>query len=643
MPLVSKVRDVRAGVREAAIFALASFADARALSSLTVALGDSEVAVRRAAATSLGWLRARTSVPDLIQLAESDPESSVVGSALIALGRVGDAAALGALLRGLERRAVAPAAIAGLERFAEPKLRDDALRRCVKLSANLIRIEGCARALVRVKAKGAGERVVGALRGRRIQEAVGLGILGNIGEAEFLPTVLEYLSAGDPLVRSRAIAAASKLLDPERPDGRVIEPIVHALRGARHRVREQQALLRLLGQSGAGAAIELLAEAAEGEESLKLAAVSGLGNIRGGGKSGELRDTALLRTLQTGAPVVRLQAARGIARVSGESAGRSLVQMFGEALPAERAWILRALRGVISRHPSPQLLASAQALMSRAVLSEQSLVVEIIAAGGTQQSSDMLTGWLADARHRRLRGKIAEGLAAQPSGAKALATLVQHPDVAVRSNASWSLGHVGSAEHAASLRLALLDPEVSVVANAVSALGTLSARHKLDATKSLCQMLDHDHPYVVSNALGHLLGATAACGEGTVRRLVVEHPSGIVRQSAARWLVASPELSPADKRALRWCASRDPVGKVALVCSGSAAIQLQERTHMMSILVVPSGSTHAMPRGEYCVEWSNGQRRLGLADLRGGLFEAHAPSGDVGLCSPASEVPFAGY
>ena len=105
----------------------------------------------------------------------------------------------------------------------------------------------------------------------------------------------------------------------------------------------------------------------------------------------------------------------------------------------------------------------------------------------------------------------------------------------------------------------------------------------------------------------------------------------------------TPELSPTDKLALRWCASRDPIGKVALVCSGAPTRRAVEPTHMMSILVMPSGSATVVPHGEYCVQWSNGQRRLGVADLLGGFFEAHAPSGDVSLCSPASEVPFSTY
>jgi HEAT repeat protein len=86
-------------VRGAAVTALGEYSDEAAIPALTAALADKADHIRAGAASALGTNRgaARAAVPKLINLLTSDPENAVRRQAAIALGRIGDPAAIPAL------------------------------------------------------------------------------------------------------------------------------------------------------------------------------------------------------------------------------------------------------------------------------------------------------------------------------------------------------------------------------------------------------------------------------------------------------------------------------------------------------------------------------------------------------------------
>lgn len=99
-PLIERLSDARAAVRHNAAHALGKLGDARAIGALIARLGDEDAQVRLKAAYALGQMRAQAAVPGLLDCL-ADAERTVHDTALEALERIG-AAALPALLEGLK-------------------------------------------------------------------------------------------------------------------------------------------------------------------------------------------------------------------------------------------------------------------------------------------------------------------------------------------------------------------------------------------------------------------------------------------------------------------------------------------------------------------------------------------------------------
>lgn len=91
---VPALNDADPVVRVTAAHAVGALAPADAVAALSPLLNDKQEVVRREAAHALGVTRSRTAVPPLIELLNTDKEAAVRAAAAMALGQIGDEAAV---------------------------------------------------------------------------------------------------------------------------------------------------------------------------------------------------------------------------------------------------------------------------------------------------------------------------------------------------------------------------------------------------------------------------------------------------------------------------------------------------------------------------------------------------------------------
>jgi hypothetical protein len=242
------------------------------------------------------------------------------------------------------------------------------------------------------------------------------------------------------------------------------------------------------------------------------------------------------------------------------------------------------------------------------------------------------------------RAKVAEALATHPEALERLRTLASDPDAAVRANALWSLGHVGTSSDVTALALAVGDRDVTAAANAVGALVHLAARHDADIGAALCEGLADDRSYVVVNSLIGLSRLGADCeGEPTPAWLLRHHPEEEVRLAAADLVRHRPRTDGAGRGPLSRCAERDISGRVASACaeadrSPAAAGAEPSREAWVSVLVHRSGERQPAPRLPFSLRLPSGLIRSGSADRSGRVSEAHVEPGELRLVRPAPFV-----
>ena len=233
------------------------------------------------------------------------------------------------------------------------------------------------------------------------------------------------------------------------------------------------------------------------------------------------------------------------------------------------------------------------------------------------------------------RAKVAEALGAHPSALGALRRFAADPDTSVRANAVWALGAHGGRAELPALSAALRDRDVAVAGNAAAALGRIAARTQAQVGPSLCGALGDSRSYVRANALSALRVAKTRCAKGEEISLLSRDRSEVVRRKAAELLASVAGASPAgDRAALSRCTEEDPSGSVAATCS-EPATRPTKGTEPISVFVIPNGETSPQPRVPFALVLANGLMRLGVTDRRGSVFEPAAPRGYVSLAVPA--------
>jgi HEAT repeat protein len=678
VPLVGKVQDSSPEVREAVARALGDLGDARASSALVLALRDTNADVRRDTLAALGRMRATDAVDAIAPFAQ-DRAPSLRLAAIAALGRIASADAVrnlvGALGTGddsggtLERTPLREALVlAGTP--AVP-----ALRAVLEGSPSPAAAASAAWVLGELRAHEQAAAIVAAVRRGSLPTAAALHALAGAGSPSEVPVVLEFVADPSPIVRGEALAAAAALLDPNRPDGRAVEPLAAVLRGPRASASERARIARLLGRTGAPRAAPLLVELLHTQDApLRLAAIDALGTLgafpappseRGGNAA---VDAALMEALGSTEPAVRLHAAMAISEAGGERARDSLVAQLDGGDEVDRAAVLTALGGVLARFPSDGAISRLNQALQLSAGPERDAVVEAL---GRAPLPSAVMALEAHARSeepsdRRAAAMLLAAQAASPSTrVAALASaraLLADPDATVRAQAAWTLGALGDASD-----IDRLDPMArgdapgsgalprpspgapgDIQTNAAAAIGRIAARLRASdaAARALCPLIARSSSapsYARANALAGLALAGARCADGAAERAVLgEDASEDARAAAALllWMGTGPGMGRGtaptadDARALERCARGDPSNWVAARCRTRAT--LPSRTHAALVYVVAEGAVAPRPGSAYALLMADGTIHVGTTDRRGAIFDPIAPEGELTLRRPSA-------
>ena len=627
VPLISKTEDPRPEVRRAVARALGEIGDPRASSALVLLLRDSDESVRVAAVGALGALGIPAAAPSLSSLLGPEASTPVRRAAIDALSMIGGAEAVTALVRQLgvhaEDRDAIVAALARTGTSAVP-----ALNQCVLSEATAERLDGCTLALARVAGHQAGPTLRDVVRRRRVSASAALTALAETGHSDALLLVLEHLGHAEVGVQKAALAAAAKLLDPRRPDGRAVEPLQRAFEAAQGRRADRVEILRLLGRTGSPRALGLLGSVADrgGDLELRVAALTALGSVEADGAR-----PVLLRALSDREPAIRFAAALSLRNNGAASGAAELLERLERAASQDRLAVALALGGAFVRVESPALIRRLAQAIVKSRDGERDALIEALGRAPAALAGTELDR-LASSADGGVRKKVAE--VARAGGRPRLLRLARDPEAAVRADALWALGAAGGAAERALLERAFGDLDVTAAANAVSAYGRIGQRTRADVAAALCRVLDDRRPAVRSSGLLSLRHAGARCADSRERRLVVDDPAASVRRAAAM-LLRDVQTSPEDERALRRCATEESDGATAVACSAPRQ-STRAGDGRALVFVVPVGEAAATARAPFALVRPDGLVRHGVADRRGAVYETDLPDGALELAVPAA-------
>ncbi len=338
--LVALAADPDGGVRRRAVLALGRVGTAAAFAPIVSALSDSNEMVRATAAFSLGLLADPKAVQPL-QAALSDPSPIVRGRAAEGLGLVGTPSAAPAVAAAA---APCPALIAAIPSDDESYPKSAEVEAC-RLSIL---------ALVRLRQYDALAKVVLDARGQPVSDwwpvSFALQRSGDARAADALNRLVTVAGVYTPAFAIRGLAA---LKDP-----RVVAPALAILNRADADVRLRVAAMRALGQIGDARGVRpLLAIVASRAtaRNLVLEAVSALGAIRDPSAF-----DAMLDLFASPAPSVRAAAMSAAAGMDTD--GFLLAISNAER---DRDWSVRAsLAGVLATLPADRVKAAIEDLAS---------------------------------------------------------------------------------------------------------------------------------------------------------------------------------------------------------------------------------------------------------------------------------------
>jgi cellulose synthase operon protein C len=621
IPLLAKVEDSSGIVRRAVARALGSLGDARAAGALVLVLRDSDETVRIAALDAVGRLGDASSVSSVIAVL-ADAKEEVRAAAVRALGRLGTPEATAAVVAELGRPGANVAQLVSALGHGRARA-VTALRACVEARAGYRAADGCVLSLGTLGDASDVPRIRRALERSEVSPRAALSAFGLLGSADALPTVLGYLDDADASVRRTALVSLVPLLDPERPDGRAVDPLVRALRARGRASGERAAVLVLLGRTRAERAAAVLADVAKNatEAPMKAAALGALGAV-----GTAAFDDVLLDGLDHEDGAVRSAAALALRRSGSGRAVRAVLARLEGAAGQDPGALGIALPGVVARAKDPRLPARLGRLLAASRGGQRDALIEALGEAGP--AALPLLASAARSPDALDRVKVAEVLSGRPDALHLVRALARDRDTPTRAAAVWALGQVGVAADVPLVRAALTDREQAVVSNAAATLGRLAARLRVPSGPLLCPLLGHSGAAVRLNALGALGLSGGSCEPGAVEGLLARDRSPSVRAAAARVLAGSG--APPARDALSRCADEEESARVAAACAEAAPTK-PTRTEPVLVFVVPSGESLPAPGAAFALGFADGVQRIGKADRRGAVSERRAPAGALSL------------
>ena len=625
-------------VRQAVVRALGDLGDARATQALLLALRDNVAEVKIEALSALGRLRAPEAVDAIAPLAlERNP--GVRQAALVALGRIATPGAVRALIKtlgtqedatGTLERTPARDALVASGKPAIPELTALLERPVTPAIAT-----SAAWVLGELHATASAPAIVAALRKGTLPAAAALQALAGAGTPDQVPVVLEFVSDPSPQVREAALAAATALLDPARPDGRAVEPLAATLRNSRTSPDERAKVAMLLGRTGAPrAATELAGLVSAKDTTLRLAAIDALGAL---GSASPAIDDALVPLLADTDPAVRLHTAVALGASGGPKARGALLGKLAGGEEVDRFAVLTALGGIVERHPDDGVVRRIFEQLGIAAGPERDAVIQ---AGGRARLGSAVNALGAIAKSADVddRRAVASVLATHKGSQAALAIargLAADADSSVRAEAAFALGSLGDMTLLPYLVQLAKGGDADVATNAVAAIARIagvtgkSAAPAISAT--VCSMLNDGRATVRANALVALSAASARCQDGRAeRKILAEDASDLARAAAARAIMAAPVTD--DRIAIDRCAAADRSAEVARLCRPRTNVPAApRRAQAVTVFVIGETGGAAKPHASFLLEYEGGVLRAGTADRRGATFDPVAPNGDLVL------------
>ena len=321
--------------------------------------------------------------------------------------------------------------------------------------------------------------------------------LGDLGDPESLPALVELLDAPESEIRQAALTALGKL-----GDRRAVRPLIHyGLHHPHSKFLAWDAVVKL----GEEAVIDLRDALGSSDDSLVLESIVLVGRLKSA-KAVPL----LIQVIETRSPLFRSHAAESLGQIGDRRAVSTLVALLKDADPAVRANATSALIRIPDRQaldPLRQMLSdddddvrvhALQALAeigdARVVpdllerLNDPSLEVQAAAAEALGQCGDaravepLLERLKSNDEAILLRAISALRRLKDPRAAQALLGLLNDERDVVRQRAVDTLGSVGDAEIAQRLEQVLkYDRSELVRANAAKSLGAIGDPGSIDA------------------------------------------------------------------------------------------------------------------------------------------------------------------
>jgi HEAT repeat protein len=488
--------------------------------------------------------------------------------------------------------------------------------------------------------------IVAAMRRGVLPAAAAMHALAGAGSATEVPVVLEFVADPSPVVRSEALDAAMALLDPNRPDGRAVEPLAAAMRDARPSAQERARLATLLGRTGAPRAAPLLVELVHAPDiALRIAAIDALGTLGPSvspgssparpGQDADSASAALLSALEVPDAVMRLHAAVALSEAGAAPAREALLGRLDGGDEVDRAALLTALGGVLSRAPTDDAVARLAATLQLAAGPERDAIIEAVGRAPLASAVRILAevARSQEPADRRTAVAMCAAHAGDPMALAIVRAMLADGEASVRAQAAWSLGTMGDESDVTRLEALARGTDADVASDAAGAVGRIAARAAVPgaATRALCPLFSDGRVYVRANALAALALAGARCGDGSGERAALaDDPSEDVRAAAALAVGKSDASAPAaNRKALDRCARSDPSGVVASRCRALPAASL--RTHAALVYVVPENRDSPRPGAPYVMLLADGLLHAGETDRRGAVFDPVTPAGDVTL------------
>jgi len=662
--LLGRLSDPARDVRFEAMASLTRLADPSATAAALRLLSDPADDVRRQAVLYLGQVGYAPALPLLSELVQHSPEPlrqsaaqaiatlvrslSQVGGAALASAQPAIYAALSALVQGLEREEIRPAARSALLAIGglavSPLLQQlaaaatpipralaivDVLRDLVQpvpspasppLSVEVRRPMGPALQAELVRARLPRERILSAL--------------SALSDPSLLPLFLSLIFDSDAHIRAAALSALSRL---PQIDERAVDALLVTSRDPDAALRAQAApiLGRIVGPPALARLRELLRDPAI---EVRLAAVQGLVAAAEQGRATS-RSAAL-----DGSEAVALVAliSRSADSPAEARLHRAAVQSLGTlaaCCQAARAQgtkaLLAALRGLRPSSAAHNLVTALSALLRGAaagppladLAQARSLLLDLATAGGEPDSDAAFLA--ADA----LDALSALGDVAVIGR---VARLLSHPDPLRRSRAAAAMGSLlaraDRSDGAVLISVLQQDRSARVVAEAAWALGKLSPESAAAAVAALRQLLSQREGMGGERAVrANALGALSRLGRAEPSDAAwLSESEPLARANAALLLSSLREKTPGLLSRLRNMAKTDPDHRVrsaaahAVTNRGPAG-----RTARGSFLGLMQLDVDQQPLSDapFRLTLPDGLSRIAVTDRRGLMREEQVPTG----------------